>query len=48
MWLIKGAGYLNRANGVLRGPRIGTTFQGTLCDHAGWTAALRQERVPPH
>ncbi|RWO58625.1 hypothetical protein [Mesorhizobium sp.] len=30
MWLIKGAGYLKRANGVLRGPRIGTTVQGTL------------------
>ncbi len=26
MWLIKGAGFLNLANGVLRGPRIGTTF----------------------
>ncbi|WP_287054803.1 hypothetical protein [Mesorhizobium sp.] len=48
MWLIKGAGYLKRANGVLRGPRIGTAFQGTLYDHAGWTAALRQGRVPPH
>ncbi|TIT77275.1 MAG: hypothetical protein E5W57_15820, partial [Mesorhizobium sp.] len=28
----KGAGYLRLANGVLRGPRIGTTFQGTLYD----------------
>lgn len=28
----KGAGYLKLANGVLRGPRIGTTFQGTLYD----------------
>jgi hypothetical protein len=45
MWLIKGAGYLKPAHGVLRGPRIGTAFQGTLYDHAGWTAALRQERV---
>lgn len=28
----KGAGYLKLANGVLRGSRIGTTFQGTLYD----------------
>lgn len=28
----KGVGYLRLANGVLRGPRIGTTFQGTLYD----------------
>ncbi|RVC04998.1 hypothetical protein EN883_07075 [Mesorhizobium sp. M7A.F.Ca.AU.002.06.1.1] len=28
----KGSGYLKIANGVLRGPRIGTTFQGTLYD----------------
>ncbi|MER9653171.1 hypothetical protein NKJ26_06595 [Mesorhizobium sp. M0152] len=28
----KGGGYLKLANGVLRGPRIGTTFQGTLYD----------------
>jgi hypothetical protein len=28
----KGDGYLNLANGVLRGPSIGTTFQGTLYD----------------
>lgn len=28
----KGTGYLRLANGVLRGPRIGTTFQGTLYD----------------
>lgn len=28
----KGAGYLKLANGVLRGQRIGTTFQGTLYD----------------
>jgi hypothetical protein len=28
----KGTGYLKLANGVLRGPRIGTTFQGTLYD----------------
>ncbi|RWD88366.1 MAG: hypothetical protein EOS38_14765 [Mesorhizobium sp.] len=28
----KGSGYLRLANGVLRGPRIGTTFQGTLYD----------------
>ncbi|UVK37264.1 DUF3971 domain-containing protein [Mesorhizobium sp. AR10] len=30
--IVKGAGYLKLANGVLRGPRIGTTFQGTLYD----------------
>lgn len=30
----KGAGYLKLANGVLRGPRIGTTFQGTLYDQS--------------
>ena len=28
----KGSGYLKLANGVLRGPLIGTTFQGTLYD----------------
>ena len=28
----KGKGYLNLANGLLRGPSIGTTFQGTLYD----------------
>lgn len=28
----KGAGYLKLANGLLRGQRIGTTFQGTLYD----------------
>ncbi|MBN9219722.1 MAG: hypothetical protein J0I79_17410 [Mesorhizobium sp.] len=28
----KGGGYLKLANGVLRGPRIGTTFQGILYD----------------
>ncbi|WP_137929960.1 YhdP family protein [Mesorhizobium comanense] len=28
----KGSGYLRLANGVLRGPRIGTTFQGILYD----------------
>lgn len=28
----KGGGYLKLANGVLRGPLIGTTFQGTLYD----------------
>ncbi|WP_214471776.1 DUF3971 domain-containing protein [Mesorhizobium sp. dw_380] len=28
----KGSGYLKLANGVLRGPRIGTTFQGILYD----------------
>ncbi|WP_027166435.1 DUF3971 domain-containing protein [Mesorhizobium sp. WSM3224] len=28
----KGSGYLKLANGLLRGPRIGTTFQGTLYD----------------
>lgn len=28
----KGSGYLRLANGLLRGPRIGTTFQGTLYD----------------
>lgn len=28
----KGSGYVKLANGVLRGPRIGTTFQGTLYD----------------
>ncbi|QPC93461.1 DUF3971 domain-containing protein [Mesorhizobium sp. INR15] len=28
----KGSGYLKLANGVVRGPRIGTTFQGTLYD----------------
>jgi hypothetical protein len=28
----KGRGYVKLANGVLRGPLIGTTFQGTLYD----------------
>jgi hypothetical protein len=28
----KGDGYLNLANGIVRGPSIGTTFQGTLYD----------------
>ena len=31
----KGQGYLRIANGVLRGPLIGTTFQGTLYDQNG-------------
>ena len=31
----KGAGYLKLANGVLRGPLIGATFQGTLYDQQG-------------
>lgn len=31
----KGAGYLRIGNGVLRGPLIGTTFQGTLYDQNG-------------
>ncbi|MBA3446208.1 MAG: hypothetical protein H0T56_01125 [Pseudaminobacter sp.] len=31
----KGSGYLKLANGVLRGPLIGTTFQGTLYDKNG-------------
>ena len=31
----KGDGYLTLANGVLRGPLIGTTFQGTLYDGRG-------------
>jgi len=31
----KGQGYLRIANGVLRGPLIGTTFQGTLYDRSG-------------
>lgn len=31
----KGAGYLRIENGVLRGPLIGTTFQGTLYDADG-------------
>lgn len=30
--VVKGKGYLKVANGVLRGPLIGTTFQGTLYD----------------
>ncbi|WP_054313991.1 DUF3971 domain-containing protein [Mesorhizobium sp. 1M-11] len=30
--IVKGNGYLKVANGVLRGPLIGTTFQGTLYD----------------
>lgn len=33
--LEKGDGYLTLANGVLRGPLIGTTFQGTLFDAQG-------------
>jgi hypothetical protein len=31
----KGAGYLQLSKGVLRGPTIGTTFQGTLYDRDG-------------
>ncbi len=31
----KGQGYLKIGNGVLRGPMIGTTFQGTLFDENG-------------
>ncbi len=31
----KGAGYLQLSNGVLRGPLIGATFQGTLYDPKG-------------
>ena len=31
----KGKGYLSLAKGVLRGPAIGATFQGTLFDKAG-------------
>ena len=31
----KGAGYLSVANGVLRGPLIGTTFQGNVYDREG-------------
>lgn len=31
----RGTGYLKLANGVLRGPMIGTTFQGTLYDENG-------------
>lgn len=31
----KGPGYLKIGNGVLRGPLIGTTFQGTLYDESG-------------
>ncbi|NGN39614.1 DUF3971 domain-containing protein [Mesorhizobium sp. CGMCC 1.15528] len=31
----KGQGYLKIGNGVLRGPLIGTTFQGTLYDERG-------------
>jgi hypothetical protein len=31
----KGDGYLRLAKGVLRGPQIGTTFQGTLYDRDG-------------
>jgi hypothetical protein len=31
----KGDGYLNLSKGVLRGPEIGTTFQGTLYDKDG-------------
>lgn len=33
--LEKGAGYLNVSDGVLRGPVIGTTFQGVLYDTQG-------------
>jgi hypothetical protein len=33
--LEKGEGYLSLANGMLRGPLIGTTFQGTLFDPQG-------------
>ena len=31
----KGAGYLQLAKGILRGPEIGTTFQGTFYDRDG-------------
>ncbi|WP_051614886.1 DUF3971 domain-containing protein [Phyllobacterium sp. UNC302MFCol5.2] len=31
----KGSNYINLANGVIRGPTIGTTFQGVLSDPAG-------------
>ncbi|MBB3235013.1 DUF3971 domain-containing protein [Phyllobacterium endophyticum] len=31
----KGENYINLANGVIRGPTIGTTFQGTLSDPQG-------------
>jgi hypothetical protein len=31
----KGEGFLRLAKGVLRGPEIGTTFQGTLYDQDG-------------
>lgn len=34
----KGSGYLSLASGVLRGPMIGTTFQGTLYDTRGQMA----------
>ena len=34
----KGSGYLSLARGVLRGPMIGTTFQGTLYDTRGQMA----------
>ncbi len=31
----KGRGYLNLSKGVVRGPAVGTTFQGTLYDQQG-------------
>src|SRR5690606_7387467 len=31
----KGTGYLNLSRGVVRGPAVGTTFQGTLYDQQG-------------
>ena len=34
-WIAKGNGGLQVQNGVLRGPVIGSTFQGTLYDRAG-------------
>jgi hypothetical protein len=34
-WIAKGNGALKVQNGVLRGPLIGSTFQGTLYDPAG-------------
>jgi len=33
--IVKGDGYLQLSKGVLRGPQIGTTFQGTLYDREG-------------
>jgi hypothetical protein len=34
-WIAKGKGGLKIDNGVLRGPVIGSTFQGTLYDRSG-------------